>query len=313
MWSRRHREQKDGSFMKMHVGLPKNHNKLTVEEIDNCKSLQKRASYALENLTEAETKTLTLCKSLYLKHTDNIYCIDVDEVGIDCSEDLQKIISKNKTRTKYQREQLDDLFHEIIAHTPYTKGNTKGIHIYIKIRNVPANIGQIDVFKDFKGDLIKDVNNMWERTNKLFSYGTENGNLIDMEEIDYEEIEPSFKNSFTSKTKATKWVEDEDYELNESKLPQIDCTTSEDESDDDLPKQKNASYEKVGSEKKETFEIPHPSNELSQVENIYSLGIKHDIFKHMSGHIGEVGQIPTFVQKTFFCWGTRGQRVFWLC
>jgi phage/plasmid-associated DNA primase len=85
------------------------------------------------------------CYSLFLKHT-NIVCIDIDEENIKDINDL------------------NDNFN-IVKSSYYTKGNTKGIHIYIKCNDLPKYSNQQDIINDYKGDLIK-INNTWERIEK---------------------------------------------------------------------------------------------------------------------------------------------------
>jgi len=59
---------------------------------------------------------------------------------------------------------------------PYTKGNTKGYHIYIKLKNKPEvwKGSEHNKFKDFMGDLIGWNNNIWETKGKiLLNYNSE--------------------------------------------------------------------------------------------------------------------------------------------
>ena len=55
--------------------------------------------------------------------------------------------------------------HDMLINCPYIKGNTKGKHIYVKIKNMPEYSNQQDMYFNFTGDLIK-LNSMWERFGK---------------------------------------------------------------------------------------------------------------------------------------------------
>jgi hypothetical protein len=92
-------------------------------------------------------------QSIFTKHTADLFVIDVDEkCGINTMEDF---IEKFKI----------DIFKDC----PWVKGNVKGIHIYVFIKNVPVGIKEFEVFKDFKGDLLGRTNNTWENVTKRFS------------------------------------------------------------------------------------------------------------------------------------------------
>ena len=92
-------------------------------------------------------------QSVFTKHTPDLFVIDVDEkCGINTMDDF---IEKFKI----------DIFKDC----PWVKGNVKGIHIYAFIKNVPVGIKELEVFKDFKGDLLGRTNNTWENVNKRFS------------------------------------------------------------------------------------------------------------------------------------------------
>ena len=103
-------------------------------------------------LSKTEYDSLKLAVSIYLKHSpENIYCIDIDEVKIN--KNINELI---KLHPEF----------EIFRNTPYLEGNTKGIHIYCKILNVPSNAKELNVFKNVDGDLIRKNNNMWEMASK---------------------------------------------------------------------------------------------------------------------------------------------------
>ena len=92
-------------------------------------------------------------QSIFTKHTPDLFVIDVDEkCGINTMDDF---IEKFKI----------DIFKDCA----WVKGNVKGIHIYAFIKNMPVGIKELEVYKDFKGDLIGRTNNIWEDITKRFS------------------------------------------------------------------------------------------------------------------------------------------------
>ena len=108
-------------------------------------------------------------ESIYLKHTDKLYVIDVDEKDITSMADFE---------AKYQTK--------ILSNLSWTKGNTKGIHIYAKIEGVPNYTDQLNIFKDFEGDFLRK-NNAWENIGKVVY-----GNPI-IQTIQFKAIESMFK------------------------------------------------------------------------------------------------------------------------
>lgn len=146
-------------------------NNISIDEIDKIKrrNIEKPLLYYRNKeeiiLSEKELKSLTLSYTIFLKYTENIYCIDIDDECI-------------KT--------LEELNIDILKGCPWLKGNTKGIHVYIKIDNMPKYTDQQDVYNEFKGDLIKK-NNMWENKKKeLYNYNEK------IPVYDYEEIKHIF-------------------------------------------------------------------------------------------------------------------------
>ena len=126
--------------------------KKTVEE-----KLKKQKMYGVKMTKEQEDKiniedkvSLKICYSSFLKHTENIYCIDIDEEGINSTKDLPEEFGKLKK-------------------SGFIKGNTKGIHIYIKILNMIKYSNQQDIIKKLRGDLIRE-NNIWEKAEKKYNY-----------------------------------------------------------------------------------------------------------------------------------------------
>jgi hypothetical protein len=103
-------------------------------------------------LSKKEQESLKFSVSIYLKASPaNIYCLDIDDVNIKSIDDL---INFNKK-------------FEVFKGCPYLQGNTKGIHIYLKIENMPENAKELKVIDGIDGDLIRKNNNMWERMDKV--------------------------------------------------------------------------------------------------------------------------------------------------
>ena len=121
------------------------------------------------NLTTEEFNSLQKSYSIYLKHTSDLYCLDVDMPEI---KSLTNLINYNRDFNIFEK-------------CSWVKGNTKGIHIYLKCLNVPTYSSEIDLFKNIKGDLIHKNNNMWEKIDKTVS-----GSL---QTFDFETIKPLLK------------------------------------------------------------------------------------------------------------------------
>jgi len=125
-------------------------------------------------LSKKERESLKFSVSIYLKaSSENIYCLDIDDINITSIDDL---INFNKK-------------FEVFRGCPYLQGNTKGIHIYLKIDNLPINAKELKVVDGLDGDLIRKNNNMWERLDKKVLGGSK---LINFE---FEDI----KNVFNSR------------------------------------------------------------------------------------------------------------------
>ena len=116
-------------------------------------------------LNEGEYKSLVFCRSIFLKHSEEIYVIDIDDKNIRRLEDLPL------------------LEYNILKDSHYTLGNTKGIHIYIKIKGMVKYKNQQRVMINMDGDLIRK-NNIWEGVEKEL-YGSTN-KLI--KEIEWSEL-----------------------------------------------------------------------------------------------------------------------------
>jgi phosphopantetheine adenylyltransferase len=121
------------------------------------KPLNYKKSGKMIELTEKEYNSLVPCYSIYLKHIDNVYILDIDDKNIKKIEDLPL------------------LEYNIFKDCHYTSGNTKGIHIYLKIIDMIKYKNQQKILKSIDGDLIK-MNNIWEGVSKEI-YGSKD-NLI---------------------------------------------------------------------------------------------------------------------------------------
>jgi len=121
-------------------------------------------------LNDKEYNSLVLCYSIYLKHIEDVYVLDIDEEGIMRLEDLPI------------------LEYNLLKGCHYTVGNTKGIHIYIRIKDMVKYKNQQKVLKSMDGDLIKK-NNIWENVNKEIHGGHEN---LVIKEYKWEEISMIF-------------------------------------------------------------------------------------------------------------------------
>jgi hypothetical protein len=178
-------------FIKNDTKTPINeYNKAEILDINNTLKKQIKTKYETTiptsykvnkkyiNLTEEDKESLKLCVSGFVKHTQNIYVIDIDDETIKSPTDLPNIFSK--------------LYNSI-----YINGNTKGIHIYVKINGLDEYSCQQDVLKYLKGDLIRQ-NNIWERCDKSFIYGND-FNIIELEWNDikhwFDLIKMNFKNN----------------------------------------------------------------------------------------------------------------------
>jgi hypothetical protein len=179
--------KEDGSVQKKPI---KEKNNLTIDEITTEMKLRakmtKPKSYWIKEkdnykevpLTKEESKSLVLSYTIFLKHNVEYYCIDIDDKNIKSMDDyIEKLESNN----------IDGSIIDILKSCCWTKGNTKGIHIYMKVINVPVYKNQQDVFNFIDGDFIK-TNNMWEGCDKVIENYTEN-----KEPIDFNNIKPLFK------------------------------------------------------------------------------------------------------------------------
>ena len=120
-------------------------------------------------LSKDKSASITEAYSIYLKHTEKLYCVDVDEPEI---RNMKDFIAKTGI--------------QIFKNCCWIQGNTKGIHIYSKINNMVDNKDQQNVYKDFCGDLIQK-NSMWEKKDKKI----QNYKGV-LQEFEYEDIKEIF-------------------------------------------------------------------------------------------------------------------------
>jgi hypothetical protein len=153
-------------------------NNMTLKAIDdhnktNKKIIRKPEIYIKNKemvpLSKTEYESLVVSYTIFVKYVDKFYCVDIDEPEI---HSMDEFVAKTKC----------DHFKTC----PWIKGNTKGIHIYVKINNMIKFKNQQNVFNDFTGDFIK-TNNMWEKIDKLVNnyYG-------EIPTLEYEDIKSIF-------------------------------------------------------------------------------------------------------------------------
>ena len=158
-------------------------NKKSTRTISKPKSIKKKNKDGWVDipLSTTELETLQESYTLFLKHTDNYYCVDIDDRLIGSMEEF---ILQTKC--------------DIFKNCPWVVGNTKGIHIYIKINDMVPYSDQLQVYNDFNGDLIK-TNNMWEKTTKqIYNYNNE------VPSFNFKDIKHIFNDKITSGLKTTK-------------------------------------------------------------------------------------------------------------
>jgi hypothetical protein len=125
--------------------------------------------------------------SLYLKHTPDMFCIDVDDITVKSLRDFAEICGPD--------------LRPFLADCLYIKGNTKGLHIYARVCGVPEYSDQIDVFKSFRGDLIHRTN-MWEKVDKFVYRGFSEeplpyGAPLSVSVLQFDDIKHIFKDKLT--------------------------------------------------------------------------------------------------------------------
>lgn len=123
--------------------------------------------------TVEESESLQKVCTVFLKYTDDIYCVDIDDPEITSMDDF-----------------IEKTGCELFKNCCWTTGNTKGIHIYVRLTNMIEYSNQQKVYQDFEGDLIKK-NNMWEKFHKPMNNYNDK-----IPEFEYNEIKHIFNESF---------------------------------------------------------------------------------------------------------------------
>jgi hypothetical protein len=177
-------------------------NNMSNEDFDNIDEVKRQDEIKkqLFYLSSEKKATLKECYSIFLKHTKNVYVIDVDDDKINSLDDFV-----NQIKIKNNK------FVEYIQKCPWTKGNIKGIHIYTKIDNIPFYTSETEVYNDFKGDLIgrkneeNKGNNIWETFDKtVYNYDDS------IPEIEYNQIKTIFNNSINNDKVDIEFSDDEE-------------------------------------------------------------------------------------------------------
>jgi len=132
-------------------------------EIDVIKKFTK--SEVVRSITDEEYKNLYPTYSIYLKHTEKLYVVDVDVKGINSMDDF-----------------VEQTGITMFKNTAWTAGNTKGIHILIYVNNMIEYSQQQQVFKGFDGDFLR-TNNLWEKRDRIVNNST-------IETFEWKDIEP---------------------------------------------------------------------------------------------------------------------------
>ena len=209
--------------------------------------------------SEKERESLQQVYTIFLKYTENLYCIDIDDSNIKNMDDF---ISQTGC----------DTFKDCC----WVAGNTKGIHIYAKIKNMIEYTNQVDVYKKFKGDLIHAKNNMWEKIDKeVHNYDDK---II---ELEYDDIKDLFNDRLNPKAqpqakkqKVTDHRISEYYVAGES-LP---------------PNEQNV----VEYQREESIDPKNLSEEYKKLEFFFKNGFDSERYDHI-----EMSQIGYAIQSMF--------------
>lgn len=250
-------------------------NNSTIDEIKKIKPMMKPKERFVKNksggwdkieLTKDEQKTLTQIYSLFLKHTENMYCIDVDMPEINNIDDLIAHIKENiddEYSSSFKR------FKKILKNSVWVKGNTKGIHIYSKFKNVPTYTDQIDVYNFFTGDFIKSKNNMWENINKELN----NFDGKPTEIYNWNDISEMFNNKITHNKPVPK-------ETKSKKKDKRDPLSDSDIDTDDI----SLVSSDINIDDISSVETTKDIKCNTETELYIKFGIKHKIYKKMTGY-----------------------------
>ena len=125
-----------------------------------------------------------MCIWIFLNHSEGIYCLDVDDEEIYSLDDFMSQTNCN-----------------VFSNCPWTEGNTKGIHIYLRIKDMVEYTSELDVFEGFKEDLLKK-HGMGENYKKL-------NNFNEIPTINYEEIKYLFNKKIVGKISNNETIQPE--------------------------------------------------------------------------------------------------------
>lgn len=158
----------------------KDYDKLSLELIQN------RIDGQYELLTEEKKDKLIKSNWLMLnKCKNNIICLDIDS-------DITMNGFKEKLMLLYPKY---NKVIDLICSSMYTKANNKGLHIYLETSSeFPKGGNKIDVFNDFKGDIL--IKTVWEKDDNIIYNSTIN--YIDYINIEFL-LKKNVKNNIESK------------------------------------------------------------------------------------------------------------------
>ena len=201
--------------------------------------------------SDKERDSLQPIYTIFLKYTDNLFCIDIDDSNIKSMDD-------------FVRQTGCDTFKDCC----WVVGNTKGIHIYTKINNMIEYTNQVDVYKMFKGDLIHAQNNMWEKIDKhVHNY---NGKIS---ELEYEEIKDVFNDDRLNPKKQKRC-----YQIKDS----VAAAAADDSSSQNSPstkKPKFGEYEPQPTFKKQAGQNQNELQEKADIISVKYIDCYSDWFK----------------------------------
>ena len=196
------------------LNIPKKHpvlekNDITLQEALKTRWLRKNkpliddirtytTNEIVKSITDDEYKNLYPTYSIYLKHTEKIYVIDVDVYGINSMDDF-----------------VEQTSITMFKNSAWTVGNTKGIHILIYVNNMIEYSQQQKVFKGFDGDFLR-ITNLWEKRDQVVNNST-------IETFEWKDIEPLCL--------VDRMIGDDKIKKNSEKKPKNAIVVSDDETD----------------------------------------------------------------------------------
>jgi P4 family phage/plasmid primase-like protien len=147
--------------------------------------------------------------SAYLKHSDNIFCLDIDDTNVS----NEKI-----------HEMIEDKFGVL---PPYSLSRTKGKpHYYMRILDVPEYSNEVNIFNYCVGDLISRKKNMWEiKAQKIQNFSGE------LPEFNWNDIQHHF--NYSKMTGNNKKTVDVPNELKEVQADSLNDSTVQIETKND--------------------------------------------------------------------------------